>query len=147
MASSEPVPIVRCHLSGPLEGSPSNLRYVPLAEFGLWKHLMETKHGRQVSVESISIWVAEEAARWNSGYQAESLEPVLRVQFDVAGPEGVPVPVARYFPAETYPLAQEALLRHFEGPLRPDRLIATPGYFVPSANAETELLQALTQGV
>jgi len=147
MASSDPVPIVRCRLSGPELGLPSNLRYVPLSEFGLWKHLMETKHQRQVSVDSVSIWIAEDAARWNSGYQAEDLEPVLRVHFDVAGPAGVPVPVERYFPAETYPLAQEALLRHFEGPSKPGRLVATPGYFVPSVSVETELLQALTQGV
>jgi hypothetical protein len=106
---------------------------------------METKHQRQVSVDAVSVWIAEDAARWNSGYQAEDLEPVLRVHFDLAGPAGVPVPVERYFPAETYPLAQEALLRHFEGSSRPNRLVATPGYFVPSAGDDTELLQALSR--
>ena len=146
MASSEPTPIVRCRLSGENEEATATLRYVPLAEFGLWKHLMESKHHRAVSVESVSIWIAEDAARWNSGFQAEDLEPVLRVRLDVSGPAGVSIPVERYFPAETYPIAQEALLRHFQGPSKPERMVATPGYFVPASSEETHLTEALLQG-
>jgi hypothetical protein len=146
MASSEPVPLVRCRLSGPEQELPSSLRYVPLAEFELWKHLMRTRHGREVRVEAVSVWIAEDAARWNSGYAAEDLEPVLRVRLDVASPDGVAVPVERYFPAETYPLAQEALLRHYEGPSRPERIVATPGYFVPVCGRERAASEALAQG-
>jgi|SRR5713226_902539 hypothetical protein len=132
MTASEPVPIVRCRLGGPSEAQPSSLRYVPLVEFGLWKHLMETRHVREVKVESVSIWIAEDAARWNSGFVPEDLEPVLRVRLELPGPHGVSVPVERYFPAETYPQAQEALLRHFEDLTCPKRVVAIPGYFVPS---------------
>ena len=146
MASSEPIPIVRCRLSGEGEGATANLRYVPLSDFGLWKHLMESRHHRQVSIESVSIWIAEDAARWNSGFQDEDLEPVLRVRLDVSGPSGVCIPVERYFPAETYPLAQEALLQHFQGPSTPEHVVATPGYFVPASNQETQLSEALLQG-
>ena len=89
MASSEPIPIVRCRLSGQSDEVTATLRYVPLSEFGLWKHLMESRHQRQVSVEAVSIWIAEDAARWNSGFQAEDLEPVLRVRLEVSGPSGV----------------------------------------------------------
>jgi hypothetical protein len=137
MSSPEPVPLVRCRLLGRDEASVRALRYVPLAEFGLWKHLMETRHERQVSVESISVWVAEDPARWNSGFAAEDLEPVLRVRMEVKGPDGVPVPVERFFPAETYPEAQEALLSHYE---QPERVVATPGYFVPTAGPPVETL-------
>jgi hypothetical protein len=129
MSLSEPIPLVRCRLLGMDEGSVKALRYVPLSEFGLWKHLMETKHDRQVSVESISLWVAEDPARWNSGFAAEELEPVLRVRLELPGPNGVTVPVERFFPAETYPEAQEALLSHY---VPPERMVATPGYFVPT---------------
>ena len=146
MGSSDPTPIVRCRLSGESEEVTATLRYVPLSEFGLWKHLMESKHHRQVSVESVSIWIAEDAARWNSGFQAEDLEPVLRVRIDVSGPQGVCIPVERYFPAETYPLAQEALLRHFQGASKPERMVATPGYFVPASSQETHHTEALLQG-
>jgi hypothetical protein len=137
MSSPEPIPLVRCRLLGHDESSVRALRYVPLAEFGLWKHLMETRHERQVSVESISVWVAEDPARWNSGFAAEDLEPVLRVRLEVKGADGVAVPVERFFPAETYPEAQEALLRHYD---QLDRVIATPGYFVPTPGPPVESL-------
>src|SRR6266581_1217571 len=106
----EGVPMVRCRLDG--DESVATLRYIPLAEFELWRHLMETKHGRSIAVEQVSLWVPEETAWWNSGYGADDLEPVLRVSFERPGSNGVPVPVERFFPAETYPRAQEALLAH-----------------------------------
>jgi len=134
MSVSEPVAIVRCRLAGPDEESPRALRYVPLAEFGLWCHLMETRHRRAVRIESVSVWVAEDAARWNSGWAAEDLEPVLRVHMEVPGPSGIAMPVERFFPAETYPEAQEALMAHYTGSARPRRVTATPGYFVPTAD-------------
>ena len=124
------VPMVRCRLDGP-EHSIEALRYIPLAEFELWRHLMESRHGRQVRIEEVSIWVAEESGTWNSGFAAEELQPVVRLRLERAGPQGVPIPMERYFPAETYPRAQEALLSHFEdAPCRV--LAATPGYFVPN---------------
>jgi hypothetical protein len=135
MGPSDPVPLVRCRLSGPDEGETSALRFIPLAEFGLWRHLMQSRHGRQVTVDAVSIWVPESAARWNSGFAAEELEPVLRFRIEMPGPFGVPVPVERFFPAETYPVAQEALVSHFRTGRGPLRIVATPGYFVPQQAA------------
>lgn len=130
---SAPIPIVRCRLGGRLdEGQATSLRYVPVAVFELWKHLMETRHGRSVRVEAVSVWIEEEASVWNSGFAADDLEPVLRVRIDLPGPFGIPVPVERFFPAETYPRAQEAWLGHFDG-LRRQRVVATPGYVVAGA--------------
>jgi hypothetical protein len=122
--------MVRCRLDGP-EHAVEVLRYIPLAEFELWRHLMESRHGRKVRIEEVSIWVPEESGTWNSGFAAEELQPVVRLRLERASPHGVPIPMERYFPAETYPRAQEALLSHFEdAPCRV--LAATPGYFVPS---------------
>jgi hypothetical protein len=133
-----PVPIVRCRLGARADESPSStLRYVPLAEFELWKHLMETRHRREVRVETVSVWIPEEAAVWNSGFAAEELEPVLRVRIDLPGPHGVSVPVERYFPAETYPRAQEAWLGHLTAAVGPKRVVATPGYVVPPGEPRT----------
>jgi hypothetical protein len=132
MNRNEAVPIVRCRLGGPDQEMVTSLRYVPLSEFGLWRHLMETRHRRPVIVETVSIWIAEDATRWNSGFQPEDLEPVLRVRLERPGPHGVPIRIERFFPAETYPQAQEALLSHFSGPSRPRYVSATPGYFVPA---------------
>ena len=124
--------MVRCSLDGQ-SGDPANLlRYIPASEFDLWRFMMETRHGRRVKIEEISIWLAEEVALWEESLDSEQLEPVLRVQLEKPGPGGVTVPVERFFPAETYPEAREALLTHYEETCR-TRVTATPGYFVPSA--------------
>lgn len=130
MASLDPVPLVRCRLDGPDLGTARLLRYVPLAEFELWRHFMETRHARKVTVEAVSVWLPEEPAVWNSGFSADELEPVLRVRIERPGPHGVVIPIERFFPAETYPIAQERLLAHMKD-AGSSRLVATPGYFVP----------------
>jgi hypothetical protein len=129
----EAIAMVRCRLLGGSDGDPRDLRYVPLGEFELWRHLMENRHRRAVKVEAVSVWLAEEAAQWNSGFAPEDLEPVLHIHLELQEGHGVMRPVDRFFPAETYPQAQEALLSHYEGPARPRRVVATPGYFVPPA--------------
>jgi hypothetical protein len=131
MAQLEPVPLARCRLHGPEEAGASNLRYIPLVELELWKHFMETRHGRHVEVEAISVWVPEDPVAWNSGFEPDELEPVLRVRLERPGPHGVPVTIERFFPAETYPVAQERLLAHVDVMQGPRTLVATPGYFVP----------------
>lgn len=129
--SPDHVPMVRCRLNGSEEHSDRNRRYIPLAEFGLWRYLMETKHGRQVAVDEVSVWITEEAARGSNFSAAEDLEPVLRLRFEGRGVAGMQVIIERYFPAETYPEAQQALLRHF-AEVSDDDLVACPGYFVPA---------------
>ena len=122
--------MVRCRLDSAEEGGPTGLRYIPLAEFDLWRYLMETRHRRTVTIEQVSIWISEHAASWGAGFAADGLEPVLRVRFERQGPEDSDVPVERFFPAETYPQARHALLTHFDGALRARSVRATPGYFV-----------------
>jgi hypothetical protein len=90
---------------------------------------METRHRRRVLVESVSLWIAEDPYRFGAGFEAEELEPVLRVRLEIPGPLGKPVPIERFYAAESYPQAREALLSHFGGPA-PRVLLATPGYFV-----------------
>jgi hypothetical protein len=124
----EHVQIVRCRLNGPSEGA---RRYIPLSEFGLWQSLMETRHQRRVTVEEVSVWIPEEAAWWSAGVTAEDLEAVIRLRFEIPGPQGAPVPIERFFPAETYTVALKSLLMHYEGgSVRPRRIRSTPGYFV-----------------
>lgn len=131
MSVLAPVPLARCRLDGPEEAGVSRLRYIPVAELDLWKYYMETRHGRQVTIEAISVWVPEDPAVWNSGFEPDELEPVLRVRLERPGPYGVPVPLERFFPAETYPVAQERLLAHIEVAGGEHGVAATPGYFVP----------------
>jgi hypothetical protein len=129
MAAEDHVALVRCRLDGLDEGE--TLRYVPLNEFELWRYMMENRHSRNVQVENVSLWIAERSAWWNSGYAEEELVPVLRLRFERPRENGVREVVERFFPAETYPQAQEALLSHFGGPPRLRLIGAIPGYFVP----------------
>src|SRR4051812_45892074 len=115
MSMVTPVPLVRCRLVGE-EGqgeSAQDLRYVPAAEFELWRHYMETKHARPVAVEEVSVWVPETPRVWDDHFDADAPEPVVRVRFEKPGIGGVMVPVERFFPAETFPMAKAALLAHY----------------------------------
>lgn len=123
--------MVRCHI-GPGDDPSQTLRYVPLGEFELWRFMMETRHGRTVTIDDVSLWVPEDASLLTSIADPELCEPVLRIQFDAGSPYGVPVPVQRFLSAETYPEAQAALLAHFESAYRV--VTATAGYFVPRAS-------------
>ena len=131
MSRYEQVPIVRCHLE-PGDDPALTLRYIPLAEFELWRFLMETRHKRTIRVEDVSFWVPEDASLLNTIEDPEQCEPVLRIHFEGRSDYGVPIPVQRFLSAETYPEAQAALLaHHFESPYRV--VTATAGYFVPRA--------------
>jgi hypothetical protein len=133
MPPSDAIPLVRCRLDGPEDEPSIALRYVLLAELDLWQYLMETRHRRRVTVESVSVWIPDVAARGMWVLPADVLEPVFRIRLERPGPQGALVPVERFFAAETYPLAREALLSHVPG-LR--RLRATPGYFVTEQSAQ-----------
>jgi hypothetical protein len=129
MTPETPLPMVRCHLDGSEDSC--SLRYVPAAEFELWRHFMATEHGRPVTVDEVSVWLPESPAILDDDIDTEKLEPVLRVRFEKATPEGssTAVPVVRFLPYETYPEAKEALLGHFDEGCR-DSLEETPGYFL-----------------
>ena len=123
--------MVRCHLA-PGDDPAETLRYVRLAEFELWRYMMETRHRREVVIEDVSLWVPDEAALLMTEISDPELcEAVVRVAFEAHGSHGIPVPVERFLPAETYPEAQAALLSHFKSACR--ALTATAGYYVPAA--------------
>ena len=64
--------IVRCHLRHARSSDEGQVRYVPLEIFGLWEHLMTTKHGFEVVTPRASLWLdmedAPEAAYSQSQY-------------------------------------------------------------------------------
>jgi len=124
-----PLPMVRCRLDNSLDSS--HVRYVPAAEFDLWRNLMITQHNRPVAVDAVSVWVPDTPKVWDADVDAERLEPVLRVRFQRPLPEheNTLVPVVRFMAIETYPEAKEALLAHFD-PSCQGSLVETPGYFV-----------------
>jgi len=127
--------MARCQLAGRgAEDRVRTVRYVPLAELGLWLFLMTNRHRRRAWVERISCWLPEDPALWNSGYAEQSLDPVLRVRFEAMTEQGVVLPVERFLAAFSYPEAQEALLSHYPKRVRA-AIQATPGYFVAEDRA------------
>jgi hypothetical protein len=138
MSADGKVPMVRCHLEGADDDPALALRYIPAADFELWRHFMETRYERTVTVDDVSVWVPETPDAWSEGLDAEALEPVLRVRFEKPGPQGTVMPVERFLPAETYPQARAALLAHFD-PRCCGSVEATPGYFVPAACMREQL--------
>lgn len=105
------------------------MRYVPATEFDLWRHLMESKYGRSIVVDSVSVWVPEKPDVWDDGIDADQLEAVVRLRFEKPGPGGTAIPVIRYLATESFREAKAALLAHFDLRCRWS-LEATPGYFV-----------------
>ena len=129
MKTEIPLPMVRCRLDNSLDST--HVRYVPAAEFDLWRNLMVTQHNRPVAVDAVSVWVPDTPRVWGEEVDAERLEPVLRVRFEkpLLEDEHTLVPVVRFMAIETYPEAKEALLAHFD-PSCQASLEETPGYFV-----------------
>ena len=126
--STHPVPLVRCLLDG--EDEVERVRYVPAAEFELWRYFMETRHSRSVTVDEVSVWVPETPSVLADGIDADALQPVVRIRFAKPGPEGTAIPVERFLPAECSTEVKSALLSHFDPRCRWS-LEATPGYFMP----------------
>jgi hypothetical protein len=129
----DPVHMVRCLLDGAF-GEMTAVRYVPAAEFGLWEHLMRSRHHRTVILETVSIWLPEAAAMVRPDLDIDELDAVLRFEVTLPGPGGFMVPSVRFFAAETYHEARAALLSHFPGADR--ALVTTAGYFLPPALAQ-----------
>jgi hypothetical protein len=122
--------MVRCRLDGGEQ--PSDVRYVPAAEFFMWRHFMTTRHHREVSVDETSVWVPEAPGVWDEALDTDRLEAVLRVRFEKPGPRATMIPVERYFPVDTFPQAKAALLAHFDPRCR-WTVEETPGYFIAAS--------------
>lgn len=131
--SPEPVAMISCRLDGSEEHPARERRYIPAAEFELWRHFMETRHGRVVTVDDVSVWVPEAPeVSLDPAIDVDALLPVRRVCFEQSSLQGIVVPVVRFFPNETYAEAKEVLLSHFDLDCRRS-VQETPGYFLAVA--------------
>ena len=91
-------------------------RYIPLREFGLWKYLMESKHGFSVTDASASVWVdREEFERLRSIYEGAAVEtPVVRLTFFIySDQDAMHYQVVRFVPDAEKEAIREILLGHF----------------------------------
>lgn len=110
--------LVRCEIRRPGSEEPS-VRFVPLEIYGLWEHLMRTKHQFEVSSNISSLWIDvdenPDAAYGENKYERVTEVTLLRY----SAKDGMFDRVNRYFPTEEYPQLKNLLLKHYESVREP----------------------------
>jgi len=90
-----------------------SVRYVPSEIFGLWSHLMSSKHGFEVGQAQASLWVDVEE-KPEAAYAETHYDRVLEVcLLFYSKKDGMFDRVRRYFPLEDYPKLREVFLSHY----------------------------------
>ena len=110
--------LVRCEIRR-AESDASSVRFVPLEIYGLWEHLMRTKHQFEVTSNISSLWIDvdenPDAAYGENKYERVTEVTLLRY----SAKDGMFDRVNRYFPTEEYPQLKNLLLRHYESVREP----------------------------
>ncbi|MFH0925858.1 MAG: hypothetical protein V1872_09585 [bacterium] len=107
--------IVRIVVSnGEGKHSINTIRYVPLAEYDLWKFLMIHKHNFFIKDEESTIWIDEEEYERKRGfYPSKNLEFVNRVvTYLYSKKDNMLFPVTRFFPKKDYENIKKTFLSH-----------------------------------
>ena len=138
------VNIVRVIISkGEGKQSVSDVRYVPLVEYDLWKFLMSQRHNFAIKEEEYTIWIDEEEYEKKKGlYPDKNLEFVNRIiVYLFAKSDNMIFSVNRYFPKKNYDKVKQTFLSHLaksnkQEQSRPkrditiDRIVEIEGYCV-----------------
>ena len=105
--------LVRCELRR--KGSThSQVRFVPLEIFGLWEHLMSSKHQFEVLVPRASLWLDMEDSP-ESAYNENQYERVTEVTaFVYSGRDEMFTRCCRYFPSSDLTHLKPIFLSHYE---------------------------------
>ena len=106
--------LVRCELRRRDTGK-SQIRFVPLEIFGLWEHLMTTKHEFEVSQPRASLWLDMEDSP-DAAYNESQYERVTEVTvFVYSGRDDMFTRVCRYFPSSDCEMVKKIFLSHYDG--------------------------------
>lgn len=65
--------LTRCDIRS-RDGS-KGLRFVPLAELGLWQHVMAARHGIQVLAAAVGVWIGDEEFDRSEAWLARAGQP------------------------------------------------------------------------
>jgi len=107
--------IVRCQLRRPGNGSPGQVRYVPLEIFGLWEHLMSSKHGFQVMDPRASLWLDMEDSP-EAAYAENQFDRVTEVTaFVYSQRDDMFTRARRYFRSDEAEDLKRIFLSHYTG--------------------------------
>lgn len=104
--------LVRCELrrKGAAEGQ---VRFVPLEIFGLWEHLMCSKHQFEVARPKASLWLDMEDAP-DAAYSMDQYERVTEVTaFVYSDRDEMFTRARRYFPSDEAEHLKKIFLSHY----------------------------------
>jgi hypothetical protein len=107
--------LIRCEIER-ADGSGRGVRYVPLEIFGLWEHLMATRHGFRVCERSASVWVEVDEGRapGQARSRGDRVTELCLFVFDAR--EGMLHRTCRYAPTEDLERVRQVLLDHYRPP-------------------------------
>ncbi len=107
--------IVRCQLRRARTGGPGQVRYVPLEIYGLWEHLMVTRHGFEVMDPRASLWLDMEDSP-EAAYSQNQYDRVTEVSAYVySDRDDMFTRARRYFPTEEADSLKRIFLSHYQG--------------------------------
>ena len=105
--------LVRCQVKPKNGNGKPTTRYVPLEIFDLWEHLMESRHGLDVSEARASLWLDMEDSP-EAAYEEQNFDRVTEVTlFVYSGRDDMFTRVCRYFPSDEVDQTKEILLTHY----------------------------------
>ncbi len=107
--------IVRCQLRRLGAKDPGQVRYVPLEIFGLWEHLMSTKHGFEVVDPRASLWLDMEDSP-EAAYNQNQYDRVTEVTaFVYSHRDDMFTRARRYFHSDEADSLKRIFLSHYAG--------------------------------
>ena len=107
--------LVRCELRRKGSGK-TQVRFVPLEVYGLWEHLMTTKHQFEVVAPKASLWIDMEDSP-ETAYAQEHYERVTEVTVYVySDRDEMFTRARRYFPTRDAAELKKIFLSHYHDP-------------------------------
>jgi hypothetical protein len=111
------------------------LRFVPLAELGLWQQVMSARHGIQVLSAAVGLWLADDELDRNEPWLARAGAPEAVDRLDLTlfdGDLGLCHLVRRYTASDGVLELRDRLLQHLDAHTNPANIHQeiTGGHFM-----------------
>ena len=107
--------IVRCQLRRKGSADLGQVRYVPLEIFGLWEHLMSSKHGFEVVDARASLWLDMDDSP-EAAYNQNQYDRVTEVTaFVYSQRDDMFTRARRYFNSDEADSLKRIFLSHYSG--------------------------------
>lgn len=106
--------LVRCEIRPRQSAARPTPRFIPLEIFGLWEHLMASKHGFEVLEPRASLWLDMEDSP-EAAYSEHQYERVTEVTaFVYSGRDEMFTRACRYFRSEDCARLKKIFLSHYQ---------------------------------